>query len=130
MPLCHAHALMAEQNRDALDRDAGEQQFNRKCVAEPMGVSLRYSRQLEQLCEPLPPTARDGFQVVRTVPEEVVFCDLRDCVERPKNPFWYSLLGSIPRQAVRLIPEFARNMLNSGVAQGGISRGIRPRMLA
>ena len=85
MPLRHAHALMAEQNRDALDRHPGEQQFNRECVAEPMSVSLRHSRQLEQLREPLPPTACDGFQVVRTVPEEVVFRDLRDCVERPRR---------------------------------------------
>ena len=38
--LCHANALMAEQDRHALKRNAGEKQFNRERVAESMRMAL------------------------------------------------------------------------------------------
>ena len=36
MPLSDAHALVAQENRDPLDRHAGKQELHRERVAEPM----------------------------------------------------------------------------------------------
>ena len=47
MSLCDPYALMAEQDRNTLERHSGKQQFDRERIAEPVCMPAMHSRQVK-----------------------------------------------------------------------------------
>jgi hypothetical protein len=56
-----AHTLMLEQNRDALKRDAGEQQLDREGVAGAMRVAIGNARKFENATQRSLPISNCAF---------------------------------------------------------------------
>src|SRR5438552_2490890 len=71
MLLGYPDAAMPQQHRDSLDGHTGQQQFDRKRVAESMGVAILDVLKVEKLSQTTLPISNCTLRLGFTSPEEV-----------------------------------------------------------
>jgi hypothetical protein len=85
MALGYLDALVAKENRDALDGDSRKQQLDGEGIAETMRVSVIHLCESKELPKPPLPATDYGAEAVGAAPEETCLGYSWDGFERGHN---------------------------------------------